>query len=301
MAGRLNFRHLALLVTLLMAAAALLYFAFALAHLWHNRPRGETLFAEFETGQIAAWPEPWMRQLCCAYSAQPTDKLARIGKASLRMELRRSDPDVKASKRAEFRASAAEFGKTYWYGFSVFIPEDWQIDPLPVTLAQWHGVPDKLLLEQGRTPPLRLAIVGGEVAVVSHWSDKRVNQMPFSAFTADGSAVLWRAPLVTGQWTDWLFKVRWSTRTDGEIDLWRNGVRVAKQKGPNAYRDIFAPYFKLGLYVPDWAYINVGGQAQSHTIYFDSVRSWQGDAPPDLSRYWQLNWRPVGEVGKPTN
>src|SRR3712207_7218840 len=45
-------------------------------------------------------------------------------------------------------------------------------------------------------------------------------------------------------------RVRWSADGTGQIEIWKDGRRIAVRDGPNTYNDLLGPFFKLGLYVP---------------------------------------------------
>lgn len=227
--------------------------------------------ADFETGDLGQWPPYAIKQFCCPHSVTVTDERARNGARAVRIELGAGDPDVKKSKRAEFRLRGAPFEQEMEYRFSVFIPEDWRADDIPVTLAQWHGIPNKELFEAGRAPPLRLGVLGDEWAVVSIWDRRLVTRTRFQKFEPEGVDVIYRGPLVRGRWVDWAFRVRWAHGDNGAIEVAMDGETAGLRLGPNAYRDYFAPYFKLGLYIPDWDGAVDKARANRRIAYFDDV------------------------------
>src|SRR5688500_4596453 len=93
------------LVTGAVAALILLHFAYGLAHRLYNAssPGDLTFGSDFESGDIAVWRGKGAIQVCCGDSVVIVPAPVRSGRYSARFTLRRSDADVKGSKRAELR------------------------------------------------------------------------------------------------------------------------------------------------------------------------------------------------------
>ncbi|HYD32176.1 MAG TPA: polysaccharide lyase [Azospirillaceae bacterium] len=262
--------------TLLAALAALPiagYAAYGLGYAWYNAPSDDDLpfTADFETGNLDQWRWSGAMQLCCGHSAQVVADTARDGRHAVRMTLRRDDPLMRGSKRAEFRLPSNTFGETYRYAFSVFIPVDWQPDHNGVLLAQWHNVPDIIFGEDAVPPPLRLYVKGDRMSVEVRWDAHPLSRHPLRDEQTDGFAVVWVGPLETGRWIDWSFDVRWSWGDDGLLEVSKDGTVIVERHGPNAYHDLIAPYFKMGVYVPVWADENRPAEMTSRTVFFDAV------------------------------
>ncbi|MEQ8663597.1 MAG: polysaccharide lyase [Gammaproteobacteria bacterium] len=251
------------------------WFAFGLAHRVYNRAGpGELDFTlDFAAGDAPPWPVPGATHVCCADSLTIVDAPVRSGPHAARFHLRRGDPDVKGSRRAEVRAKAGELGQDYWFAFSINLPANWPDARIPATLAQWHGVPDKWLLEAGRSPPLRLLALDGQWQLASIWDAKRVSQTPFTRNDPQGWVLEPLGALDVDAWADWVFHVRWSYREDGVLEVWKNGARVYRRHGPNTYNDAIGPYLKLGIYVPEWVSPATVTTHDAYTAYFDAVRA----------------------------
>jgi hypothetical protein len=264
---------LKLLAVLACAAPLGLFVAYGTAHRLYNAGHGNDLelVADFETGDLSQLEEQGTLQVCCPDSIAVVDAPARAGQHAVRFRLRREDPKVKGGVRSEFRMKAAEMGSEYWYSMSIFLEPDWQVGAAPVTIAQWHAVPDKLLAESGRPPPLRLAAQDGRWFVASIWDPKRISKTPFTEQTSADGHLEWIGPLETGRWTDWVFRVRWSYEDDGLLEVWKDREAVYRQEGPNAYNDALAPYLKVGLYIPNWD--EGENVADQQTIHFDEIRA----------------------------
>jgi len=277
-------RRLVLAAVAAAVAAVVLHLGYGLGYLWYSMPgaNDRNFRSGFESGTLDEWSDLGARQFCCPHSVALANDFVRQGRHAVRIELDRRDPDVRGSKRAEFRLKAVPRGSTYRYAFSVYIPEDWRADPIPVTVAQWHAVPDKVLLEGGRTPPLRVAILGDEWFVVAHSDATRIAPLMLMREQAGKPAFVWRGPIERGQWTDWTITVRWSHGDDGRVAVAMGGVQIADRKGPVGFNDFLAPYFKVGLYVPDWAYAEKAAAVTRRVIYLDDIAaaetSFAGDA-----------------------
>ena len=266
-------RWLARGVLALCACLLLGHLLYAGAHHLHNRAWSgdQTFRSDFEDGSASIWRERGVLHLCCEDSLSIVDDPVRRGRHAAKFQLRRADPDVKGSKRAEVRMLAGDPRSEHWQRFSIQLPRNWVADPAPTTVAQWHGVPDKLLLESGRTPPLRLVVLEGEWVLVGVWDANRVTRSPFIRRKPDGWVKHRIGRAETGVWTDWVFHIRWSAGDDGLVEVWKNGELVFSRSGPNSYRDALAPYLKLGVYVPEWSIPQTTSRVHERVVYFDEV------------------------------
>jgi Polysaccharide lyase len=241
---------------LLLALAVVAHLAWGGLYWAYSWPRDGLLpFQDnFETGDLRHWQRIGWRQLCCAHSMTVVPDPERPGGQSARFELRRGDPLMRGSSRAEVRLPAAEMHGTYRYRFRVFLPPDWEADPAPAFLVQWHSVADKLLLEAGVSQPLRLATVDDRWIIDNIWDSDWVSRWQGEREERRGGArMLWSGPLERGRWVNWEFVVRWSWQDDGLIEVFKDGQPLLRASGPNTYRDLIAPYMKAGVYVPRWA------------------------------------------------
>lgn len=278
MNGRLNFLYRRSSRPLLGIALAglgfvgLFHLGSSLAYLLYNGwgDTGRSFEASFEDGDLLEWSH--LGAIQRSYDGRITvqDEIVASGQQAARMVLDAADPSVKGSKRTEFRLRSTLFGEAVSYQFSLFIPEDWQADDVPVTVAQWHGAPDKLLLEKGRPPPLRLAVFGDEIFIIV-LKDESIRSRK-AVLLAQEATIVYQAPLQRGAWQSWQFDVLWSPREKGRLDVFLDGQQVGSHQGGNAYRDVLTPYLKLGLYIPAWANADVEALAvRERTIYLDNV------------------------------
>jgi Polysaccharide lyase len=191
----------------------------------------------------------------------------------------RSDLDRYASRdpyRTEARvvASPPLVNKVYWYGFSIYLPDDHVPDATRDILIQWHAIPDGG--ESHSNPPMALETIQGVWRLRNRWTADPVttkSNVMSRTFTFGKHA--------RGRWTDWVFRVRWSYGAKGIVEAWKDGIKVLSATGPNTYNDTRMPFFKMGVY-RGWN----DGPITHRTVYHDEVRrvgpggSYSDVAPP---------------------
>src|SRR5512143_2386175 len=75
---------------------------------------------------------------CCSYSVTVAASPTRAGKYAYKLDARAGDPRIAgANHRAEVQAGGSVMGE-YWYGWSTYIPADWQNTSQFHLLTQWH-------------------------------------------------------------------------------------------------------------------------------------------------------------------
>ncbi len=226
----------------------------------------------FDSGGLGTW----RRETSAPHSVQVVNSLTDPTNQVAKFELRKDDPEVGLGRRSELTRISDPIGSNRWYGFRIMLEPGYQDDPSSYEIvAQWHDVPDRNLGESYRNPPLALFVRNGNWRVRSRWDSKplTVGNIP------EGRAIVWEGPYQAGVWTDWVFHVKWSSGTDGLVEVWKDGVKVGTQQGPSTYNDQIGPYFKYGMYKADWN----GSVNPTPSIittprisYFDEVRV--GDA-----------------------
>ncbi len=169
------------------------------------------------------------------------------------------DEKISSGTRAELRDMHESVnGDQRWYRFSTLLPKDFPMDAEHrLVLAQWHermreGV-DSL------RPPLSHRLWNGRF-VITLWNNRRVAER---GAMGDGE-ILYEEPLLeTGVFHEYVYKVVWSPRDDGELVVWHRPCPLAAAgcadvpwrlivdyRGSTGYddSDIVGYYFKLGLY-----------------------------------------------------
>lgn len=270
-------------IALVVAVAAIVYWGFAIAHLLYNRPQDGIypFSSNFNTPNSEAWHQAVTLETCCEDSLRVVAEPGGDNRV-LEVNLRRDDPKVKGSKRAELRLPAVRLGEEFVYDFRIKVPATWLARGAPVTVAQWHEVPDRFLLEgAGRSPPVRLIAAKDRWVIVLQWDTARVSKLLVLPATPQDGKVLWQGPLETNRWIHWRFKIKWSIDQEGTLEIIKDDTTIVSYRGPNCYNDFFAPYFKIGLYVPHWASGKEGtDEPNSRQIYVDDVLVWRPSDPP---------------------
>ncbi len=150
-------------------------------------------------------------------------------------------PNDGVSYRAELATDSLPYG-TYRYRFAVYIPTNWVQDTLGTIVAQWHGY--KLINGSDTNPPVSLAVKG------NNWV---LNINTLQNPTTTTKQVFNLAQLQTGVWNQFDVRIAWSTATQtGTVAIYNNGQLLKNYSGVNNYSQNFPPYFKIGIYKPEW-------------------------------------------------
>ena len=179
------------------------------------------------------------------YRLEPKDA-PRVQIDSRKKAVRFSVPKAPNSYRAEISLPSERGFQERWYGVRMFVPETWKFDPNPGAdiVIQWHAVPGNL---RPTYPNLSIAIQN------QNWFVRRNFGSPQEGPVRRKHQLEEMVEL--GKWVTWIIHTKWSPRDDGQIQVWKDGVEVFKQTGPNAYGTIgldYTPYLKTGIYHPEW-------------------------------------------------
>jgi hypothetical protein len=225
--------------------------------------------SDFETGSL----EGWSKELCCDTSAQVITNPVRTGHYAVQFSLNQTDKDIQGSKRAELTLGKliTPANAERWYGFSIYLPASYVPDLSSEIVAQWHEVPDFTLGENWRTPPLALKTVDGRWQISNRWDPNPLTKKNTPG-PGGGQANTPLEPYTTNQWTDWVFHIKWSSEANGLLEVWQDRRLVLRKVGPNTYNDQTGPYFKIGLYKPDWKYRPAQSVTTNRQIIFDEIR-----------------------------
>lgn len=206
-------------------------------------------------------------EVCCDKSVITTRKISKTGKSSLRFELNASDPIVYGGKRSEMSFQAEKtLNVERWYKFNTYFSNDYQIDPIPEIIAQWHEIPDWELGETWRSPPVSLQTKNGIWYLEIRWATEEVNTNE----SISGRKIFKIGSVKTGSWDEWIFHIKFSYQKTGRIQLWRKDKLVLDYKGPNYYNDKKGPYFKMGIYKWEWNN-NITQSINKRVLYIDDV------------------------------
>ncbi len=185
--------------------------------------------------------------------------------------LNRSDPVIHDGKRVEMELGCVGLGEAWRYAFETCLPNDYPADPSADNIAQWHDMPDFLLGESWRNPSLKLMIRNGRWLLSHRWSSAKVNRFFWEKNARDAGEEIDLGPAENGKWVRWEFRILWAWDAGGCLQILRDGQSIYRKQGPTAYRDWRGPYFKMGMYKPEWSVSNGVSTVEERHIYFDNV------------------------------
>jgi hypothetical protein len=140
------------------------------------------------------------------------------------------------------RTVARQYGN-YDYMFDMALPSDWQQTDAGVIFMQWHG---SNVNGRPTNPPMALSVQGG-----SYW-------LIINTLDDQGNVVRGRkqnlGPIAPGFVEQFEVYVHWSSLNDpddGIVHVLRNWRTAYFHSGPNNYHQNLAPYFKVGIYIPN--------------------------------------------------
>lgn len=226
-----------------------------------------TLYSAFEsTTDFAKWSEEICRPSALTISSAVP---ARKGNSSARFEFAKSDVTTyNGYIRAEIHQDSPPEAEN-WYGFSMYLPTDFVSDPMAEKFAQWHEIPDWDLGETWRSPPISLGIQNDRYNLQVLWAAAPVN----TNNTKDGEKDIDLGPVTDkGKWADWVVHIKFSYKSDGILEIWKNKVKIYSLYGPNSFNDENFPYFKLGIYKWGWNGWASYSPESKRVLYMDEVR-----------------------------
>lgn len=187
--------------------------------------------------------------------------IVRSGKSSVKFEVRKGDYRInkkgEKSSRAELSTETpVNIGQEYQYIFSIYIPKDFPIEDNRLVIGQWWAPSDPG--EINRSPAMALRFRNGKFYISIRTSNEKI-------MTSEGKEIILYETnkLALGQWNDFTFKVKWSSKNDGLVNAWLNKDQIIKYNGPVGYNDNQDPYFQFGIYRDETPY--------TYVIYFDEI------------------------------
>ena len=192
----------------------------------------------------------WSTDRMESRSFEIQSKVVRSGKSAAKITLRTGDivetatEKDKATERDELMEHMELYsveGSKYEFQFSIFLPDTFPIVPTRLVLAQWKQFCPTGPCEE-YSPILALRYQSGKLFITLQ--------------TDSGRHTLWEVrEEVRNRWLDFVFQVRFSRKSDGEVLAFLNGKDIVQYKGITSYADTywFLPvknryYFKMGLY-----------------------------------------------------
>jgi hypothetical protein len=189
-------------------------------------------------------------QRCCAHSNTISTVQSREGSSSYRSEVKRNDPSVSSGYRAEITIPGLSDTGERWYGYSMFFQS---IPTAGGHVTQWHPS------NSSGSASLALWTDGGKFMVVRNPSGTNLNYYGPKNKTIE-----------TGKWYDIVWHVKWSSKSDGLIEMWINGEKYFSYSGVTAQTGV---YFKLGQ--------NLWARNNDSVIFYDAIRVGDGSSSYD--------------------
>ncbi|QDH80085.1 hypothetical protein FKX85_14005 [Echinicola soli] len=183
------------------------------------------------------------------------------GDKSAMFRLTSSDEMAANGTRSEVLVNSKAPSQDMWYSFAVYFPEDgYEYDKSNESISQWR--------QSSGGPALSLRTSKDELylRVVSPKDEKKWEHLNLG-------------PIIKDKWTEFAFRVHHSSGSDGSVEIWRDGNKVLNYNGPNLYKGIGLPHWKVGIYKSIWNYTKTDTDVR--TLYMDNIR--YGDENVSLS------------------
>eukprot|EP01135_Chromosphaera_perkinsii_P007913 Nk52_evm1s1057 gene=Nk52_evmTU1s1057 len=203
--------------------------------------------------------------------------IVRAGKQSILCYIQKAGwgfrSEIIANGNRYRRYLTTEFEKEYWFGWSLYLPNDYVTDNTGELWSQFHHQKDTDLGEDWRNPTWSFGPMGDNVLVWSKFDDKLIT--PPSGPNRYGAEYQWivtSIPAMRGRWTDMVMHVNWSYRRDGPgfFKLWINGDLKLTHHSPNCYNDrAGATFLKAGIY--KWPWRGTQSIATDRAVYVDEM------------------------------
>ena len=217
-----------------------------------------------------------------------SEEHARSGNQSLALQLQRTNDSgafraeiIPRMEQGFHKESYPYIGGEYWYSVSIRLAQDWEFELDRESIMQWHGAPDRILIEFDRNPPLAINVEGDRYTLDKRHDDQlrsSKNAAGVGSYNVDLQRIdIGSASEDRGRWVDWLIHVRWAAgeSDQGFVEVYRDGVLAARLDGPNCYNDLRGgPYWKLGLYKWSWmeSFPDDAPGATRRGMHLDDVR-----------------------------
>lgn len=145
------------------------------------------------------------------------------------MELRNNE-----NLRTELGTDPRYSPKEVFAKFSLFFPSDYILDQDNIeSIVQFQSFPNEG--NQFRSAPLFLGVFNDNFVIDIRTEAGFADRIDLGVIEKD-------------VWHDFIMHVKWSPDSDGLLEVWHQGNKVANSMGANCYEDLLNPYFKVGIY-----------------------------------------------------
>jgi hypothetical protein len=161
---------------------------------------------------------------------------------------------------------AAVDGTDLWYGWAMKYSPNWDATQIDHTRSYFLGTGGFRYTSTPRNGP---------GANLGAWENPAAGNVAYWRSGLDltssvgnmSTGATWLGPVVTGRWVTFVEHVRWSTRSDGTMEWWRDGVKMGQYDGATFGSKSPPPKaeYRLGIY--EGTKVDV-----DRSIYYDNVR-----------------------------
>jgi hypothetical protein len=185
---------------------------------------------DFETGDRSQWSHT---QMVSADRLAVVPSPMRQGRYAIKATVKQGDDPINSSgNRNELvRMTREPVGSEYYYRWSTMFDATFPSAKTWQLFTQWHHE------GSSGSPPIEFYVYGEEI---------RLN------IGGNPGTIVWRTPLVRGQWQDFIFHVKWSPNASvGFVELYHNGKLVLPKRFTATQFSGQLNYLKVGLYRSD--------------------------------------------------
>jgi len=199
-----------------------------------------------------------------ANSSRTVARLTCVAASPGRCEIRPQSVD--------YSGSAPDWG-TRWYAFWTYIPESFRQPPangvdadvstasnVRTIIAQMHETEDGG--DTAHFPSLQLFVdISNRYKIILTYDENAS-----TASRAPNVRTLNGWPIEFNRWVEWVFRYRYSSDTNGELDIYKDRRLQFSYTGRTGYNDTASPYFKGGLYA-----FSQASWTLTRSIYHDGI------------------------------
>jgi len=163
---------------------------------------------------------------------------------------------ARCGERSELAMRRTAIGNTYWYGWSIYIPSDWQDAREGYDIVnQWAIFPTKINMKKA------CGAAGSYIAISKNTLTFALQRQGDTEEVTCTKYPLMEVAEMRGKWVDLVMHVKWTGDTNGFLKLWMKSKNEPYQLKINYTGSTYwnhaktGPYFKMGLYKgdPDFA------------------------------------------------
>jgi hypothetical protein len=225
------------------------------------RPAGLSDVIDFETGDFSQAHSTEGGTVSVITAA---DGPVREGKYAFKTSVK------KTQHRAEVAGPRCPPYGIARYGWSLYVPTEFDADSFFSIITQWHDWGTGRQSPPDGGPPTSISVSKGQVSLKVHYQgdDGWTTQKQYLPVC--------KIDELRGQWTDWVMEANWQPPGKGGwLKLYINDKLVIDYKGTTFYEEKDkGPYFKFGNYKGGGSWKGEEGGA---VLYFDSFRMALGE------------------------